>query len=501
MEVVAAVAAWGLNKFSPQKLLSNLGLLSLVTNQTAFYADLTAKLSPDATILTSSEPLFTNATDRWRHFHSPEIGLVVNAASEQDVQEAVRYANKHNMPFIARSGGHGATEALGAAKNTLQIDMRGMNHVIISNDGKTAKIGGGARVKEIVQELWDAGKQTVTGICECVGISATILGGGHGWLQGQYGLATDQVVEARMILSNGTAVTVSDYSNPDLFWAIRGAGHNFGLVTEWKYRIHDIKHQNWSYEMFIFTGDKLEAIYELTNEMMKSQPPEVIHWAYMLKIPEIDPVHPIIFYAIICDGPASKTLEYGTPIRDLGPVVNDAGETTMPALASLTYMSLDTAGCAYGFTGLRYPIGMNTYNVASVRKVYDEFDRMMSSTPELSGSFFLLEGYSTHAVKAVPEESTAFAHRSDELLLTPYIMYKPDAKIDPIAKAFGATMRQYLLDGTEDPGKLRAYVNYAYGDETMQAMYGWEEWRLTKLRELKKVWDPESRMRWYNPIV
>lgn len=84
-------------------------------------------------------------------------------------------------------------------------------------------------------------------------------------------------------------MTASEESNPDLFWALRGAGHNFGIVTEWEYRIYDVKNPNWSYEIFIFLGDKLEEVLELTNKMMKTQPPEIIHWMYIVNIPEIDP--------------------------------------------------------------------------------------------------------------------------------------------------------------------------------------------------------------------
>jgi FAD/FMN-containing dehydrogenase len=131
----------------------------------------------------------------------------------------------------------------------------------------------------------------VTGICESVGFSAPALGGGHGWLQGQYGLMADQVISARLVLPNGELVTVSEKSNPDLFWAIRGAGHNFGLVTEWEYRVYDNKAPLWSYEIFVFSGDKLEALYDLANKTMQDQPPELIQWGYIIKIAEIDPDH------------------------------------------------------------------------------------------------------------------------------------------------------------------------------------------------------------------
>ena len=138
----------------------------------------------------------------------------------------------------------------------------------------------------------------VTGICESVGVSAPILGGGHGWLQGQYGLLADQVVSAHLVLPSGDAITVSEQSHPDLFWAIRGAGHNFGLVTEWEYKIYDIKNPKWSYEVFVFGGDKVEGLYDTANEMLRHQPPQLVHWGYILRIAEIDPVH-------VCNSPIS----------------------------------------------------------------------------------------------------------------------------------------------------------------------------------------------------
>ncbi|RYP92061.1 hypothetical protein DL770_001839 [Monosporascus sp. CRB-9-2] len=501
MEVIAAGAAYALNSLSPRKVLAKLGLASLVAINLDISGELGPRLSSGASLVLPGDATFANLTSRWREWQAPEIAAVVQAAVEGDVQEAVRYANEHGIPFIARSGGHGATEALASAKGAIQIDFRNLNQVKISQDGSSAMIGGGATVKQVVGTLMGSGKQAVTGICECVGISAPILGGGHGWLQGQYGLLADQVISARLVLASGDAITVSEDSNPDLFWAIRGAGHNFGLVTEWKYRIHDVKNPKWSYEIFVFSGDKLEALYDLTNEMLKSQPPEAIHWTYIIKVAEIDPNHPIIWYAIIYDGPVSEAREYAKPIRDIGPMTVDAGEATIPDLAALTFQSEDGPGCAKGLTSLRYPVGLKSYNTAAVRKVYEQIDDTFRETPELAGSFFLLEGYSTQGVQAVDPRSTAFPHRSDEILVTSYLLYQPNATIDPLAQAFGQKLRDYLLEGSDDPSRLRAYVNYANGDESVQEVYGWEEWRLEKLRKLKAQWDPENRMRYYVPIV
>ncbi|KZL87808.1 fad-dependent oxygenase [Colletotrichum incanum] len=505
MEFVAAGLAWALNQtVSSQTILSRLGLISLVAQSTISWPEFSAKLSPQlspgASVILQHEPAFTNHTSRWRDWHSPDVGAVVRVFTENDVQATIQVANAHGLPFLARSGGHGATESLSLAKNVVVIDLRGWNAVDIAEDGVSATIGGGASVKKVVNSLWEAGKQTVTGICECVGISAPVLGGGHGWLQGQYGLASDQIVSARLVLANGEAVTASPDENPGLFWALRGAGHNFGIVTEWQYRVYDIKNSKWFYEIFIFLGDQLEEVFELTNKMMKTQPPEATYWIYFVNIPEIDSEHPIIWYAVIYDGPVDKAMNFTGPLHDIQHVSIEKGLAPMPDLASLTFMGSESIGCAKGFTGLRFPIGLKSHDLPAVRRVFDDIAGISNRVPELSGSFFLLEGYSTQGVKAIDEKASAFPHRDDNILVTPYIMYRPNASIDAIAQEHGKRLRNHLLMASGDPKRLRAYVNYAHGDEPLEAMYGWDDWRLGLLKSIKAKWDPENRMRFYNPL-
>lgn len=186
---------------------------------------------------------------------------------------------------------------------------------------------------------------------------------------------------------------------------------------------------------------------------------------------------------------------------DVGPIHVESGERPLPDMTTVFRMDLDGAGCAHGRVGLRYPIVMDTWNPEAVRKAFDELDLAMQEHEELNNTRLLFEGYSTQAVKAVPEESTAFPHRQANLLFSTNISFLPNAALEPIAERLGAAIRQHLLDGTEDPSKLRAYVNYARGDESVQSMYGWEEWRLERLRKLKGEWDPLNRLRYYAPIV
>jgi len=136
----------------------------------------------------------------------------------------------------------------------------------------------------------------VTGVCECTGTVAPLLGGGHGALQGHYGLLADNLLSARLVLANGTAVTASPTSHPDLFWAIRGAGHNFGIVTEFEYKIYDVPPDgSWAYTMLIFTGDKVEEIYEQVNALTKdeNEVAELINFSFFAWDPARD-LHKVI---------------------------------------------------------------------------------------------------------------------------------------------------------------------------------------------------------------
>jgi FAD/FMN-containing dehydrogenase len=135
----------------------------------------------------------------------------------------------------------------------------------------------------------------MTTACACVGYVSPILGGGHGWNQGRYGLASDQLVSANMVLANGTAITVSEDGNPDLFWAIRGAGHNFGIVTEAKIKIYDVKPslEKWAVSGFFFTHDKMKDAVAIANTWLESANKSVAleHYVVFSFNPEVDPVN------------------------------------------------------------------------------------------------------------------------------------------------------------------------------------------------------------------
>lgn len=125
------------------------------------------------------------------------------------------------------------------------------------------------------------------------------LGGGHGWLQGYYGLVADNILSFDVVLADGRAVTTSKDQNPDLFYALKGAGHNFGIVTSAVFKIYDVIARDWAIETHIFSGDKVEAVYRVANEhLLKNgtQSRDLINWSYWLNDASMDPHNVSIFF-------------------------------------------------------------------------------------------------------------------------------------------------------------------------------------------------------------
>ncbi|KAK8034591.1 hypothetical protein PG993_009586 [Apiospora rasikravindrae] len=485
-----------------------------------FAAALGPILSPGASISFPGSHKFADATSRYSTYGAPGFAVTVDVASEGDVDNTVRkiffstkvnVANAHQLPFLATSGHHGATISLGRLRCGININLRALNSVHVLEDGRTAVIGGGTLTLEVTEALWALGKWTVTGICECTSLLGPGLGGGHGWNQGRYGLGLDQIVEANLVLGDGSGVVVSADSHADLFWGLRGAGHNFGIVTSVKYKVYDVPDGNtWVVAKYTYTQDKLEALFGLFDSFIAdgAQPVQLRHWATFMRVPEIDPVHAAIASWIIYEGTPEQAAPYTSKMEALEPATTNFNTTTYPGIAVLMGMDRSASACLEnGDHVLRFPIDLRGYNLTAHRAAYTIFDEVSGRYPALSGATMLNEGYSVRAVQAVPAESTAYPDRFNNLLLSASFRITPDGDgddtkgmgIDQIAIEAGLKIRRTLFEGGGLPD-LYTYVNYGLGLETLENYYGHEDWRLARLRSLKAKYDPDRKFSFYAPI-
>ena len=344
----------------------------------------------------------------------------------------------------------------------------------------------------------------VTGSCECTGLLGPALGGGHGFLQGRHGLVSDQFVSMNIVLADGELHTIDESS--DLWWAMQGAGHNFGIVTSLVSKVYDIEYPEWSYQSFTFTGEKIDDLFRVINDnllMNGTQPVELITNGAFFNDPTIDPNAPVTTFFIFQEGAASGVDPlYTTPLFEVGPVASANGTGTYVDLSAWAGVSNEDPTCSRGgLNKIRFPIDLETYNVEAMRQMYDLFASNTQDTPAFNGSVILYEGYSVQGVQAVPSDSTAFPFRGDNLLLAPMINYAPGGpELDEQAAQLGTDLRQILYEGS-GRSEMHTYVNYAFGDETLQNLYGYEQWRQDRLLSLKNKYDPDRKFSFYSPIA
>ncbi|CAP65704.1 uncharacterized protein PODANS_7_890 [Podospora anserina S mat+] len=481
-------------------LLSSFTAAAYTAIPSDILSELTPRLSPTAKILLPSSSLWPSASKRWNELSRPSYSAIIQVAEERDIAESVKYANQHQIPFFAFSQTHGSDYGLGRFHG-IGISLSSLNRKIdLDKSGRWATIGGGMKSKDVLDYLWKRGKQTGTGGCGCVGAVSPALGGGHNWFQGQYGLMADQVLELRVVLADGEVVVVNDKKHKELFWGMRGAGHNFGIVSEMKYRVYDVKEPKWSIETFTFKSERLEEVYKYANKKLDGKgDPRLLMWGTWFLNPAVDAEKPVVQFQWIYNGPFSELKKLSKDTHDLKPDAYSSAEVDYPELSPSLGYAADQYACQTDGQGNRLLRGIDVdqYDVKSLRKWYDAFAATLMTEPAFQTSFCILEGYSTQAVQAVPDKSTAFALRGERLLFAPAIFWqKGNATLDEKAKKWSREM--YLA--ASGSSKKKTYVNYAHGDEPVQALYGYEPWRLKKLKQLKKKYDPLGHFAFFNPV-
>jgi FAD/FMN-containing dehydrogenase len=188
--------------------------------------------------------------------------------------------------------------------------------------------------------------------------------------------------------------------------------------------------------------------------------------------------------------------EYTDPLNTLLPVSVEQSVVPINEMNKYTQADRDGANCAKGLTRAVLPVSADSYDLPALRKVLDIFAAMPL---EFRNSVVFLEAYATNKVGEIASNSTAYPDRDGQLLLAPLLNYAKNGSLDAIAWNINTKIRDTLLEGTGK--KLEAYINYARGDESVEEVYGYEPWRLEKLRNLKKEYDPYGRFNFFAPIV
>ncbi|KAK7991349.1 FAD-linked oxidoreductase chyH [Apiospora saccharicola] len=461
--------------------------------------ELQKRLSKSAGVHLREEETFSLVDARYTNYKRPEYIAAVQVAEEKDVVEVVNYARSRGIKFAARAGGHGLTTSLRRITNAIAIDMRGLNSVKYDENKRQVTVGGGITTGEFANATHALGMEVTVGSCPCTGVLGISLGAGIGRLQGKYGYLNDNMVSVRLLLANGTIVEASDDVNPDLFWALRGAGHNFGIALEATYQVYPQQNEGQHYVVdFEFTLDKVESIFEAVNAVSDPMPEELAIFVIGRRRGANGEVglamtNPgwrfcglLTTYTPLADnqrqprvlGSAEGCRTLREAIRCDLPVWKDAKTAAWDALPWATYNGLNNVLCTpEGWA--RFPVknfyGANVkrYDIPTMRDYFDGWRHMNQKYGTRAMFSVMFESFAQQRVRGIPDGTTAYPWRHGS--------------------------QHFLRRATGDFNNTSTMGTVP--KTPPEALYGYEQWRLQKLRRLKGEYDPEGLFNGYQPFV
>ena len=281
--------------------------------------DLAKRIDSARVHVPNGAPLIWNAAVQ----HRP--ALIVRVQSPRDVQEAIRVGRDRGMRLSVLGGGHDwAGRAV--CDSGLVIDLSGMRRVTVDTRARVATVGGGATAADVMDAAAPYGLVAAAGNVGCVGMTGLTLGGGYGPLNGRFGLASDNLLGAEVVLADGRIVTADATHEPELFWALRGGGGNFGVVTSMRVRLHPLNRLIGG--MIVFPWSQAAAVWRGLGEVLLTAPDELTVQSGLLSGPD------------------------GRPAAYLAPAWSGdlrSGETTVDALVKLgTPLNMQVAPMTYG---------------------------------------------------------------------------------------------------------------------------------------------------------
>ena len=237
------------------------------------------------TLALPGEPGYDAARTIWNAMIDRRPGLVVRAAGAADVIAAVNFARDHELVLAVRAGGHNIA-GNAVSEGGLLLDLTPMKSVRVDPAARTARVEPGVTLGELDREAQAFGLATPLGINSTTGIAGLTLGGGFGWLSRKLGLTVDNLIGADIVTADGKLLHASEKENPDLFWAIRGGGGNFGVVTSFEYRLHPLGPQVLA-GLIVHPFAKARELFDAYRKITAAAPDELTCWVVMRKAPPL----------------------------------------------------------------------------------------------------------------------------------------------------------------------------------------------------------------------
>jgi FAD/FMN-containing dehydrogenase len=429
---------------------------------------------PGETAYDSARRVWSGAVDR-------RPAAIVRAAGVADVQTALAFARANALPFGVKGGGHGA-DGLGLAEGGVVVDLAPFAAVHVDVERRIARVEGGAIGKQLGAAAGAHGLVAVGGKMPTTGVAGVTLGGGIGWLARTFGLVSDNLLAAEVVLADGSHVRTEALERPDLFWALRGGGGNFGVVTALEFRLHELPQVYAG--LLVYPLERGNEVLRTFRDFADTACDELGLVGALMPSPAGPPASGVAFvYA-------------GDPLYGevaIAPLIRALGEPVMAQYGAMPYGAFAGQFEAMAPAGLRHA-GRSRY----VRRLSDEaIEALVGGFGRAPGEHPLVLIERMGGAIANPPTPTAFAHRHNA-----YDVFVEGTWADPADDAAQAAwadevIAESAIQAETDGGR---YVNYLQDADwvAVRAAYGASYERLAKV---KTHYDPENVFRANNNIV
>ncbi|KAI0249109.1 FAD binding domain-containing protein [Lactifluus subvellereus] len=457
----------------------------------------TLKQSFKGDIVTPDDADYKAAIARWAINAERRARVVAFVKDTDDVALALKYARTNNLQIAIRCGGHSPAGS-SSAEDGLVVDLsRHLNYAVVDPEKRTVRVGGGSLWETVEKESIKHGLATVAGTVNHTGVAGLLLGGGYGFLSGQHGTAVDNLLQATIVTADGTALTLSDMENPDLFWAIRGGGSNFGVCTEFVLRLHPQRTTVFA-GLVIFPPDVLDALTAAVHQWWTNMKEN----EGLMQILGRDPAgKDCIILSLFYNGSEEEGRENFKRFYDLKPVFDGAREIPFEAVNSAAN-DMFAHGSGYYLKSIFQP-GPRAELVKSAFKRLSE----LNAAPGNEIQHFVLFDYIPHhKVLSVPENATSHLRSRCNLMGCAMKWTNNTPGIEQAAKLAARELTNIFIaaDSQISDASKTGYGNFSseaqaesvmaptgkrvFDDSSSRALFGPN---YPRLQRLKAKYDPE----------
>jgi hypothetical protein len=411
---------------------------------------------------------------------------IVRAATAGDVAAAVDFSREHSLPLAVRSGGHSLAK-LSVVDDALVVDLSKMNRIAIDPDARIGRVQAGATSGDLARPANAHGLALTTGDTHSVGMGGLVTGGGIGFMVRKYGLAIDSLIEAQVVTASGEIVTASETEHPDLFWAIRGGGGNFGIVTEFTFRLAPVGEVLGGALVLPATREVIRGYMEYST----TAPDDMTTIANIMYappapfIPEEQVGELVLMVCLVWTGSIEDGERALAPLRALAePVADAVSPIPYPVIYNFTEFAAEP-------------------HAASIRMMFADdlsdaaIDAALDAMKHCSSPFALIQIRGLGGAMAqVDRDATAFAHR-DRRYFVAIINIWLDATEDVIPhEAWTQSLWSILR-----PEGQGVYVNFLENEGVERIREAYPEATYVRLADIKRRYDPENLFRFNQNVA